>query len=113
MKHLHSKTCTYEICLVGPTREQLVRETLLRRLERGEEFMHYKKSEVEAMRFAPSALVSSPHYATGQGSPRPSAVHPDETRAVRADSPSRTSPTPTGPGGRSFPPAGASEDVAP
>jgi hypothetical protein len=48
--HAHTKSCTFDICRVGPSRADLVRATLLRRLERGEEFLHYKKADVEAMR---------------------------------------------------------------
>jgi len=95
--HLHSKTCTFEVCGVGPTRASLVRATLLGRLERGDSFMHYKRSEVEAMRFAPSELPATARVGN----------------SVRADSPSRTNPTPTGAGRHPFPLAGASEDVAP
>lgn len=50
LAHLHGPSCTFDVCGVGPSRADLVRGSLLRRLERNENFMHYKRVDVEAMR---------------------------------------------------------------
>lgn len=50
LAHLHGPCCSFDVCGVGPSRADLVRASLLRRLDRREDFLHYKKADVEAMR---------------------------------------------------------------
>lgn len=57
--HTHSWMCTRGVCGVGPSRDELVRDTLLRKLERGESLVHYKPSEIEVMRLALASSAPS------------------------------------------------------